>query len=246
MTNTNQSAQTNFDNTSESTNLVDADVMNRYDEMFAAGSDKSYPNLELVRLEMTFFDRKPGTLLEYAFGSGVNTLHMAEKGYQVTALDASKEAKKLVERKLSKRPDIQDKVKLELVSTEQKSLDFDDNSFDYVVVMSLFSLLGSKERADTLLKEFHRILKPGGKIIADVNSARGNFALEGKNLGNDVYENRGHTGKRDPIIMWCPETAETLVDTMSSYFEIDNVGYIDLNYMTTNIHEFIVCAHKPV
>lgn len=238
-----------MDNTAEKLNteinLVDEDMMNRYDEMFMDGSDKSYPSLEIVRLEITFFNKKPGKVLEYAFGSGVNTIHMAKRGYEIHGLDSSQGAKKLVESKLEALPDIKDRVHLDLVSPDQTSLQFEDNSFDYIIVVSLLSLLGSKERADSLLKEFYRVLKPGGKIIADVNSSRGGFALEAEHLGNDIYEHRGHKNERPPVLMWCPETADPLVDLMTQYFNIDNVGYIDINYMTANTHEFIVCAHKP-
>ena len=56
--------------------LVEKEAADRWDKAYAGGSDKSYPNLDLVRLDSWFFNKKPGRLLEYGFGCGVNLIHL--------------------------------------------------------------------------------------------------------------------------------------------------------------------------
>ena len=50
---------------------------------------KNYP-LELVRLEKLFLKSSGKKILEYGFGSGVNTIHLLKCGYLITAIDVVK------------------------------------------------------------------------------------------------------------------------------------------------------------
>ena len=82
--------------------LVDESVKNRWEKEFDKGSNKDYPNIELVRLEKWFFNSKPGRLIEYGIGSGVNTCHMAKCGYSIEGMDATEGAVKTAKLKLTK------------------------------------------------------------------------------------------------------------------------------------------------
>lgn len=226
--------------------LVIPGSVTKWDAIYASGSDKKYPNLDLVRLEQWFFKRKPGRLLEYAFGCGENVLHLLECGYTVDGVDASIEAKKTAERKFKNRPDLAARATLRHLSPELKRLPYEDACFDYVNCLSVLSLLGSKERAQYLLREFFRVMKPGGKIIVDINGAESDFAHNAKPLGNDVYESRGHGGSDLPHLSYCLKDAKSFEEIVRPIFEIDDVGFSWHKYFHSEIQEFIICAHKPV
>ena len=68
--------------------FVQYNVIEQYQKA-VKGDVKQYPSLELVRLEKIFFKRKQGKLLEYAFGSGCNTIHLLKCGYEVHGIDVS-------------------------------------------------------------------------------------------------------------------------------------------------------------
>jgi len=225
--------------------LVHPDIVRKWEKAYAGGSDKRYPSLDLVRLELWFFEHKPGRLLEYAFGSGVNTIHLAECGHQIDGVDASRGAKELVARKLAARPDIAGRVRLAHISPEETALAYPDGSFDYVVCMSLLSLLASKQRVEHLLAEFVRVMKPGAKIILDVNGPNADFARNSERIGDDVYAYRGASGRDEPVPTYCPDTAEKFADVVRPYFAIDELGYTAFKYLHSEITEFIICAHKP-
>ena len=226
------------------TTLVDSAVAKRWDKAFVTGADKRYPSLDLVRLELWYFGHKPGRVLEYGFGSGVNTIHLAECGYDVDAIDAALEAKKLVERKLVRQSDLRDCVRLKHLPAEAKRLPYEDDIFDYVVAMSVLSLLSTRERIRKVLGELRRVLKPGGKIIVDINSAQSQFAIDGVHIGGDVYENRGRAGDEDPVHCYCPSKVESFLELVEPFFVVDDVGYSGHRYMNNAIHEYIVCARK--
>ena len=122
--------------------LVQISAVNEY-EKGNSQTHKNYPSLELVRLEQIFFKKKLGHILEYGFGSGCNTEHLLKKKYRVTGIDVSKNAIKFSKQRLKK---YKKKVKLLRLLKNSKKLPFKNDSFDYIVALSVLSLLGSKKK----------------------------------------------------------------------------------------------------
>ncbi|MBW2064566.1 MAG: class I SAM-dependent methyltransferase [Deltaproteobacteria bacterium] len=226
--------------------FVQPEVVKKWEKAFAEGSDKRYPSIDLVRLEYWFFKHpEKGMLLEYGFGTGVNTIHLLECGYTVIGLDAALGAKKLVEKKLENHQEIKDRATLIHLPQDSERLPFDNDIFDFLVCMSVLSLLGSRERLIYLLEEFIRVLKPGAKAILDINDTKSEFSENSEYIGNNVYLFRGNSGKEDPVPMLCFPDAETFVEILRPYFKIIDVGYSVHKYFNRRIGEFIVCAEKP-
>ena len=233
-----------MDQVSDSSNtLVDVDVVKRWDKSFKSGSDKQFPSLDLVRLQKWYFGDNPGRLLDYGSGGGVNLIYLLENGYQVHGADASREGLVVVERKLRERPDIRDRATLSHIEPDATRLPFDDETFDYVVCVSVLSLLGTPRRIDRLLGEFVRVMKPGAKAILDVNGPSTDFAKDGVPVGDDVYEYSGDD-ESAPVLTYCPAEEETFVKLLEPHFVIDDVGYSGHKYMHSEIFEYIVCARK--
>ena len=225
--------------------IVQPEVVRKWEKSFSEGSDKKYPSIDLVRLEHWFFKHPgQGMLLEYGFGSGVNTIHLLECGYNVVGIDAARGAKKMVETKLLKYPDIKGRASLQYIPLDSERLPFGDDTFDYLVCMSVLSLLGSRERVEYLLTEFSRVLKPGAKIILDINDTRSEFSENCEHIGDNVYLFRGASGKDDPIPCFCLPDEASFVQIVEPFFKIIDVGYAGHKYFNRRIREFIICAKK--
>jgi len=224
--------------------LVDLTVKNRWEKEFDKGSNKDYPNIELVRLEKWFFNNKPGKLIEYGFGSGVNTCHMAKCGYSIEGIDATEGAAKTAKLKLTKNNILDNKVKLQSLEPGAVKLPFEDNYFDYAIIISVISLLGNKDRINLVLSELKRVLKPGGKIIADVNSNNSQFALDGKYMGDNIYVNSGRDKNQEDIFCFCPNDETVFKEIFSQYFKIIDVGRSTSIIMNNSTDEFIYCGSK--
>ena len=224
--------------------LVDLTVKNRWEKEFDKGSNKDYPNIELVRLEKWFFNNKPGKLIEYGFGSGVNTSHMAKCGYSIEGMDATEGAVKTAKLKLTKNNILDNKVKLQSLEPGAVKLPFEDNSFDYAIIISVISLLGNVDRINLVLSELKRVLKPGGKIIADVNSNNSQFALDGKYMGDNIYVNSGRDKNQEDIFCFCPNNEKVFQEIFSQYFKIVDVGRSTSILMNNSTDEFIYCGSK--
>ena len=224
--------------------LVDLSVKDRWEEEFDKGSNKDYPNIELVRLEKWFFNNKPGKLLEYGIGSGVNTCHMAKCGYSIEGIDATEGAVRTTRKKLIKNNFLDSKINLQSIKPDTQVLPYQDNEFDYAIIISVVSLLGSLERIHLVMSELQRVLKSGGKLIADVNTDKSSFAIEGKHIGNNIYVNSGREKSKEEIFCFCPSDKNTFKEILSKYFNVIDIGRSTSDIMNNTTDEFIYCGIK--
>lgn len=114
----------------------------------------------IQRIETYLFKKnknKKGSLIELGCGDGRLSVHFAKKGFEVTACDISD---KSVE--LAKTFAKQAKVNMHVKQCDVTHLPFKDHSFDYAIAGAILEHLEDEE---TALKEWARVLKPGGRIF---------------------------------------------------------------------------------
>lgn len=119
-------------------------------------------------LEMS--DLRPGEeILDVACGTGLVTLPAADRvgpEGRVTAVDLSDDMiERLRER--TKRNDLDGRVDVERMNAE--SLELDDESFDAALCSLGLMYVPNPDRA---LEELHRVVRPGGRVVAAVWGAR--------------------------------------------------------------------------
>ena len=203
-------------NNKENNPLVQVEAFEQYDKTAACGSAKSYPSLELVRLEKLFFKQEKGKLLEYAFGSGSNTIHLLKCGYKVYGIDVSPHALNRTKKRIKEITDLS-QPELFLLEKDAKKIPFGDNSFDEIVAMSIISLLGSEEKIKYLLSEFKRVLKPGGKIIIDINDHQSEFSKNKEQVEKNVFLSKIVDKE---IKCYCLNSEEDFINLVKPYFDI--------------------------
>lgn len=95
--------------------------------------------------------------LDIGTGCGQFALYLSNLGFKVTAVDLSENMIALA-RKYS----IEQKINIDFQIQDAERLKFDDNTFDVVVSRNLLWTLPNPEQA---LKEWHRVMKPGGTLV---------------------------------------------------------------------------------
>lgn len=95
-------------------------------------------------------------ILDVAAGTGTSSASLARSGAQVVAADFSRGMISVGRRRHS------EDERIEFVHADAMSLPFDDDSFDAVTIS--FGLRNIVEPR-TALAEFHRVVRPGGRVV---------------------------------------------------------------------------------
>ena len=158
------------------------------------------------------------------------------------ALQKAHRPSETTKRRFEKKKDkVTNNLHLSLISENSTRIDFDDNTFDYIVAMSVLSLLGSEERVRLLLKELKRVLKKGGRIILDINDQDSDFSKGKKEVDKNVFLAGPHG---DNIHCFCLKSEEDFCNLIKDYFLIRDSGYSCHKIFGRRINEWIVCAEK--
>lgn len=211
-----------------------------YNRVYSLGQNHKYPNLNLVRVQKKYFINSYGTLLDFGCGSGENSIFLSECGYKVFSLDAADQALKVVKKKNQR---LENKLKIILFS-DSKKLPFKNNFFDYIVCLSVISLLGSKKNIKKLIKEFRRVLKPGGKLVIDINAPKGDF-IKGANVKKKSYTYYSLKSKKNKNLIKI-YNCKSKKDFLNFFkgFQVDDIGEIFFRYLDFNDHEFLALMKK--
>ncbi len=95
--------------------------------------------------------------LDIGTGTGQFAFYLAEQGFEVDGVDISE--KMIV---WAREKALQANLKIDFKTGDAEHLDFEDNTFDVVVSRNLLWTLPDPARA---IREWHRVLKPDGRII---------------------------------------------------------------------------------
>jgi ubiquinone/menaquinone biosynthesis C-methylase UbiE len=137
-----------------------------YDEsQLLAGA--TYPSIiEKLRGEFASHDR----LLDVGAGTGILTAQVAPLVAHVTCTDIAPEMLEKAKAKLADLDHVDYRVE------EAAALSFEDDSFDVVLCCNVLHQMADP---DVAVREFHRVLRPGGKLLA-ITLTMGDMSLWAK------------------------------------------------------------------
>ena len=102
---------------------------------------------------------KKGKTLDLCCGAGTNTIYLAEKGFEVTAIDISQRAIEYAKKKAE-----QANVKINFMVQSFVDLSIEDEEFDFVFDMGCFHHVEIMNR-HRFIKGVHRVLKKAGDYL---------------------------------------------------------------------------------
>ena len=149
----------------------------------------SYPCEDVVRfMAQNYYaceNRKAIKVLDFGCGAGANTWYLANEGFTVVGLDASKSAIDNTKRCLEKFG-----VDAQLVCADGLETEFQDDSFDCIIDnRSIFST--KYENVIKLYREMFRLLKNDGKLFISCFSSKTTGAKEAVKLDRYTYTGFG-------------------------------------------------------
>lgn len=183
---------------------------------------------------------KKASILDLACGVGRHSVHFAKRKHNVVGLDFSS-----VYLNEAKKRSRKEKVEAQFVHGDMKNLKphFAENQFDFVV--SLFNSFGYfKKRGDDkkMLKEVHRVLKPGGLFL--LNTLNGDGVA--KALSKPT--SRGHEPIKNVFMLdggsYDPKARKThakwtIIDTRGKKSDVQRVSFEQNVYTHAEIKKLL-------
>ncbi len=165
--------------------------------------------------------------MEYGIGDGPNTEHLLKQGYTVHGIDISEGALKSTKKRLQGNIHLNKNLFLTRLQINAKNLDFEDDTFDYIVALSVLSLLGNLERINMLLSEFKRVTKPGGKLILDINDQNSEFSAGKKEVYKNIFSLES---ENDNMECYCLKKEGDFKELLESFFIVKDVGFLVIKF----------------
>jgi len=200
-----------------------------------------YPNENIVRIVKTFF-QKGGKVLDYGFGPGENLIHLLKLGFECSGIEVSEEAKRITQEKLLHYPEFNNKYDLNIINHNDKSLPFENDSFDYILANQSLYYIASEMKIKHLLKEFDRILKPKGKLVITMLSRLNEFCTNGIKVEENVYRYKVEASGLEYLVYILRD--ENHIKKVFNIFNINEVGWFDNYYFGVSGHHFVILASK--
>ena len=127
-------------------------------------------------------------------------------------------------------------------SRSEFSLPLEDRSVDAIVT---FNSLEHLYPIDDHLREFNRVLKPGGRVIGGIPCEGGLAWGLGRYLTTRRYVHNAYSINYDKIICWeHPNFSDAIIEKLNEYFELEQMTRhpfpklpIDLNLMLSFIYK---------
>jgi ubiquinone/menaquinone biosynthesis C-methylase UbiE len=128
-----------------------------FDQQYGHGLKSEYEKTAWVETLKELVGQDRRRILDVGTGTGFLALLLAELGYQCTGVDLSQEMLKQAQKKAR-----QAGMKIDFSLGDAEKLPFDNGTFDVIINRHLLWTLTQPKAA---LKEWVRVLNPGGKVI---------------------------------------------------------------------------------
>ena len=150
------------------------------------GLEPSTPAKKALKI---FKNNKTNKIVELGAGLGRDSIYFAKNSIHVEALDYSQSGIKNINQKIIKN-NLSNLIKTKIFDVRKK-LPFKNNSIEGIYSHMLYCMALTTSDLESLNKEIHRILKPGGINIYTVRHTNDGDYKKGIHRGEDMYENDG-------------------------------------------------------
>jgi len=184
-----------------------------------------YPSQSLVRIMKGDYiphmekDYKDKKVLDLGFGHGNNLLFLYQLGFSLYGVEIHQEICSLISKKLSREG-----IESDLRWGTNRKIPFPDNEFDFLVSWDVIHYEGNDENIRLSIKEYHRVLKPGGRILLSTVAPESSVLRSAKIVGPHSYSIAREDDFRKGEVFFCFDSPDYIKHYFSSMFRDIHVG----------------------
>ena len=150
-----------------------------YDQVYESSFGEMYKDLTKITVDFVKANSPFGSrILDIGAGTGRMSIPLSELGYQITAVDASKEMLNVLKAK-----DIDNKI--EMYHSKLQDLPLDKNYDAVLCVFSVFCYITEWHELTIAIEKLSAMVKPGGFAFIDIPSY---FAFSGRSYSSKKLE----------------------------------------------------------
>nr|WP_321513228.1 class I SAM-dependent methyltransferase [uncultured Pseudodesulfovibrio sp.] len=156
-----------------------------------------YPNEFIVKGFYSFINRDPyagpsvstGRALDFAYGSGSNSVFLIQQGYETHGVEVASSAHQLLVENL-RWHGLSEKLATPFVTIDEawKKLPFEDNFFNLAIANHVLYYYFTPEAWNHVTSELFRCLAPGGMLLLSLMAPEHPTCVEATPLGDGIYQ----------------------------------------------------------
>lgn len=195
----------------------------------------NYPNLSLDKNKYN-----GARILDVGFGDGRNWSLLRNAGFDIYGLEVTE---RIIALGLERAHALGIPVTLRLGTNS--AIPFANSFFDYALASSSCYYVDKGESFSDNLKEYSRVLKPGGILLATLPAPGGSILDGCVDLGDGHVEIRNDPwGLRNGYVFRQFYAEEEVATTFSPYFDSFSVGHCCDNFYGVQINLFLLVCRK--
>jgi SAM-dependent methyltransferase len=172
--------------------------------------------------------------LDVGCGKGYDLVSLDRLGWQTFGCEIASETIEAAEQTTKRYG-----AKAEIRLGENCSLPFGDGFFDLLLSLNNLHYVGSKERVGLALREYARVLSPGGGFIAHVIHPKNWLLKNAGALGDGVWQIKRNDDFRQGMNLYVFRSKTELRKEFDRYFSYIDVGIISTVFAGKNATSYL-------
>lgn len=178
-------------------------------------------------------------VLDIGFGNGNNLVLLSTLKMKVYGIEVTDDICEITENKLQNLG-----YDVNLKKGSNRNIPYNNNFFDYIVSWNVIHYENTETKIQKALKEYHRVLKPGGRFFISTTGPEHKILKNFKQAGEHRYIIQREDDFRCGQVYYYFDDRDNIRKQFSEYFDKIRIGRTKSNLISETLDYFIITGIK--